>query len=63
MTNLISELENFLFQGTRLWNRYAELFLAYVAQIQNQAISALKVIQNILVHKAKEQSTKLIMHF
>ena len=31
--------------------------------IQNQAINALKVIQNILVHKLTEQRTKFISHF
>lgn len=31
-----------------------------MAGIQNQVISALKVIQNILVHKLKERRTKFI---
>lgn len=34
-----------------------------MAGIQNHAISALKVIQNILVHKLKEWRTKLISDF
>lgn len=62
--SLIFEIEKFLLcKETCLLKRCTELFLTCLAGIQNETISALKVIQNILVHKLKEQKTKLISDF
>lgn len=61
MTSLISEIEKILLCKNRDFWRYTELFLAYMAGTQNPAVSALKVIQNILVLKCVKNQTYLLL--